>query len=183
MTELQEYIITEEMVVCIEAWTKRFPIVSKDIASVIRSRPAKESSDVLDEQITELSDFIHQNAEMVQNKLEDKWSNFDMMIKAIKIELRPYHPAPEATEQEIREHCENTICLDYHSTVQGCQPYKCNYQIAKKQKQMNHDATIRQSERGEVLDELEPICDSCKYLDLLDHCPCEKPIESLRKVE
>jgi predicted RNA-binding Zn-ribbon protein involved in translation (DUF1610 family) len=45
MTELQEYIITEEMVVCIEAWTKRFPIVSKDIASVIRSRPAKESSD------------------------------------------------------------------------------------------------------------------------------------------
>jgi hypothetical protein len=41
----KEYIITEEMVQCIEAWTSRYPEVSQDIARIIRSRPAP--SDVL----------------------------------------------------------------------------------------------------------------------------------------
>jgi hypothetical protein len=40
-----EYFITEEMVQCIEAWTKKYPIVSKDIASVIRSRPYNSQSE------------------------------------------------------------------------------------------------------------------------------------------
>jgi hypothetical protein len=36
---VREYIINEEMVQCIEAWTSKYPVVSKDIAEAIRSRP------------------------------------------------------------------------------------------------------------------------------------------------
>jgi len=35
----QEYIISEEMVQCIEAWTGRYPTASKDIVETIRSHP------------------------------------------------------------------------------------------------------------------------------------------------
>lgn len=47
-----EYIITEEMVQCIEAWTQRYPEVSKDISAAIRSRPAPAPDDEMADRFT-----------------------------------------------------------------------------------------------------------------------------------
>ena len=51
---MKQYIITEEMVQCIEVWTEKYPIVSKDIALVIRSHPYNPQA----ERDKVLNDFV-----------------------------------------------------------------------------------------------------------------------------
>ncbi|HPE06224.1 MAG TPA: hypothetical protein PLW50_00730 [Smithellaceae bacterium] len=81
---------------------------------------------------------------------------------------RPHTPAALATDFD----CDNTICLDYKSKCGGCIPERCNYQKSlKKQKEQDHDYTIKEG----VLDEMESFLDTIEqtatdpgYLDAIN---------------
>ena len=81
----KEYIITEEQLE--RLWVSFDNCEVDEILGTVRSRPYNVPTSA-EQLITELSDFVHQNAEMVQNKLEDNWGTFDMMVTAIRKELR-----------------------------------------------------------------------------------------------
>ena len=69
----------------------RSDVLIQEITQLVEcSRPHSSAAGekVLDDAISELSDFVQQNAEMAQNSLEDKWGDFDLMILAIKELLR-----------------------------------------------------------------------------------------------
>ena len=60
-----EYIIDEGMVQCIEAWTSKYPEVSKDIAKAIRSRPhdTHATSAALKEMLGKIFDKLEAKAD------------------------------------------------------------------------------------------------------------------------
>ena len=89
----------------------------------------------------------------------EKNGRWDYLVKECR--FRPYSPLTQDTTGQKEYLCDLS-------------PSQCLM------RQVQMEKIVRRDEREKVLDVIEPTSDVCGFLNIMDHCPLEKIIESLR---